>query len=260
VRKSIALLSAAAVLATLAIVSVAFAAQTASLEVKALPNKASTKKKLTPIRLEINVAIDETTGTQPSPLRKAVIRFNSGGTFNGRLFPKCSFSALQARGPRACPRGSKVGSGTATATARPVINLVNATVTVFNGQPKGGKPTVLLYNVPDISSPITVQGVVEKKSPSPCAQGGQCDYTLTFDVPPIPTLPGQPNASVLTVRTKTASVFVRKRKRVGGRVRRVKVPYIGAPKVCRGKWFAEGAFTFDSGQTITAPTSTTCRR
>jgi hypothetical protein len=260
VRKTIALLSGAA-LAALGIVAVAFAAQTASLEVKASPNKASkSKSKLQAIRLEINVGIDDDTGASPSPLTKAVIRFNEGGTFNGKLFPKCKFSELQTRGPSACPRGSKVGSGTATATARPVINLVNATVTVFNGEAKGGKPTVLLYNVPDISSPITVQGTVEKKSPSACGDGGRCDYTLTFDVPPIPTLPGQPNASVLTVRTKTSNVFVKKKKRVRGKRRTVKIPYIAAPRKCTGKWVAEGSFSFENGQTITTDTSTTCRK
>jgi hypothetical protein len=258
-RKTIALVS-AGVLAILGIVGIAFAAQTATLEVKAIPSKASTKKKVQPIRLEVNVAIDEDTGAQPSPLTKTVIRFNEGGQFNGKLFPKCRFSELQAEGPSACPRGSKVGSGTATATARPVINLVNAKVTVYNGETKNGVPTVILYNVPDISSPIAVQGTVEKKSPSACGDGGRCDYTLTFNVPPIPTLPGQPNASVLTVRTKTSNVFVKKKKRVKGKRRTVKIPYIGAPRVCKGKWVAEATFTFESGQTITSDTSARCSK
>jgi hypothetical protein len=259
VRKWIALAS--VLLVGLIGVAVAYAANTVTLEVKALPNKASTKKSIKPIRLAINIGIAETTGAQPSPLRKVVIRFNKGGTFNGKQFPKCKRSALEARGVRGCPKASIVGKGTAQASAKPIIDLVNAEVTILNGEPKGGVPTVLLYNVPDISSPIIVQGTVAKKSASACGDGGQCDYTLTFDVPDIPTLPNAPPASVLSVRTTTSNVFVRKRKRVRGRTRTVKIPYIGAPKECRGgKWHAESEVTFANGEKIKTPTSSSCRR
>jgi hypothetical protein len=261
VRKLKMTVLAVVVLGALIAAAVAFAAPTTTLEVKASPSKASkSKKKLRAIRLTINVAFSDPAAAQPPPLRKVVIRFNSGGTFNGKLFPKCKFSALQSQGPSACPRGSKIGSGTATASAKPVIDLVNAKVTVYNGEAKNGVPTVLLYNVPDISSPIAVQGTVEKKSASACGDGGRCDYTLTFNVPDIPTLPGQPNASVLTVKTTTQNVFVRKKKRVRGKRRTVKLPLIGAPTKCTGKWVAESNVTFADGTTATAKTSTGCKK
>lgn len=260
-RKLTALTLAFALLGALIAATVALAAVTTTLEVKALPNKASkSKKKLQPIRLAINVTFADAAAAQPPALRKVVIRFNEGGTYNGKLFPKCKFSALQSRGPKACPRGSKIGSGKATASAQPVIALVNATTTVFNGEPKGGVPTVLLYNVPDISSPITVQGTVEKKPASACGDGGRCDYTLNFNVPDIPTLPGQPNASVLTVNTTTSNVFVKKKKKVGGKQRTVKIPLIGAPVKCTGKWVAESNVTFADGSTASAKTSTSCKK
>ena len=118
-------------------------------------------------------------------------------------------------------------------------------MSIFNGQPKGGKPTIMLYNIPDISSPITLQGTVEKKSASSCAEGkGKCDYMLTFEVPNMPTLPNAPPASVLTVKTKTGGkVFVKKKKK--GKT--VKIPYIGAPKTCNGTWVADGSFTYTDG-------------
>jgi hypothetical protein len=189
-----------------------------------------------------------------------VIRFNEGGTYNGKLFPKCKFSSLQSKGPKACPSGSKIGTGTATASAQPVIALVNAKLTIYNGELKGGVPTVLLYAVPDISSPITIQGTVEKKSASACGDGGRCDYVLTFSVPDIPTLPGQPNASVLTTKTTTSSVFVKKKKKVRGKKRTVKIPLIGAPTKCTGKWVAESAVTFADGTTASAKTSAPCKK
>jgi hypothetical protein len=243
--------------ALLVMAAVAFGAVTTTLEVKPRPAKASSKKKVRPITLEINVSMADSAATQPPPLKQTVIRFNSGGQFNGKLFPKCSFSALQAKGPKACPSGSKVGSGSATASAKPIIDLVNAKITIFNGKPKGGVPTVLLYSVPDISSPITVEGTVQKKSPVSCANGaGKCDYVLTFDVPSIPTLPNAPPASILSVKTKTKQVFVKKKKHG----KKVKIPYIGAPKKCSGKWVADATFSFYDGQSSTTTTSFPCKK
>jgi len=237
--------------------TVAFGAVTTTLEVVPHPNKASTKKKVRPITLEINVTTADPAAAQPPPLKQVVIRFNRGGQFNGKLFPKCKFSALQAQGPKACPKGSKIGSGSAVASAKPIIDLVNAKTTIYNGAPKNGVPTVLLYNVPAISSPITVQGTVQKKAPVSCANGaGKCDYVLTFDVPQIPTLPNAPPASVLSVKTKTLSVFVKKKKHG----KKVKIPYIGAPKKCNGKWVADATFKFYDGQSSTSIASLPCKK
>jgi hypothetical protein len=256
VRKGIVLVS-VLVLSALVAVSVALAAVTTTLEVKATPNKASkSKKKLTPIRLTINVAFSDPAAPQPPYLKKVVIRFNEGGTYNGKLFPKCKKSALDARGPGGCPKGSKIGKGTATASAQPVIPLVNAKLTIFNGELKGGVPTVLIYAVPDISSPLSIEGTVKKGSKVSCGDGGKCDYVLTFSVPDIPTLPGQPNAAVLTTKTQTDNVFVKKKKR--GKT--VKIPLIGAPIKCTGKWVADSNVTFGDGSTASAKTSTSCKK
>jgi hypothetical protein len=260
VRTKIAL--AGVLLVALVVTSVALAAPTTTLVIKTTPNKASkSKKKLTPIRLGINVAFSDPAAPQPPPLRKVVIRFNEGGTYNGKLFPKCKASALLAKGPSACPKGSKIGSGTATASAQPVIALVNAKLTIFNGLPKGGLPTVVLYAVPDISSPLTIEGTVAKKPSTSCSGGaGKCDYVLTFDVPDIPTLPGQPNASVLTTNTTTSNVFIKKKKKVNGKKRTVKIPLIGAPVKCTGKWVADSSVTFADGSVATANTSAACKK
>jgi hypothetical protein len=256
VRKLIAL--AIAVAASLVVAAVAFAAVTTTFKVTASPSKASTKKKERAIALGVDIGITDPTLDQPPPLKKVVIRFNSGGKFNGAKFPKCSFAKLQAKGIKGCPKGSKVGTGKATASAKPIIDLVNAKMTIFNGQPKGGKPTVLLYNIPDISSPITLQGTLEKKSASSCADGkGKCDYTLTFEVPDLPTLPNAPPASVLTVKTKTGgNLFVKKKK---GR-KKVKIPYIGAPKKCNGTWVAEATINYKDGQTSQVASTASCKK
>jgi hypothetical protein len=241
--------------------AVALGAVTTTLEIKAIPNKASkSKKKLTPIRLAINVAFADPAAVQPPFLKRVVIRFNEGGTYNGKLFPKCKASAVVAKGPSGCPRGSKIGKGTATASAQPVIPLVKADITLFNGELKGGSPTVIIYAVPDISSPLAITGTVAKKPSVPCGDGGKCDYVLTFDVPDIPTLPNAPPASVLNVKTKTLNIFIKKKKRVHGKKRKVKIPYIGAPRKCTGKWYGEAQFTFASGEQNTSKASIPCKK
>jgi hypothetical protein len=250
-----------AVVASLVLAAIAFGAATTTLVVKASPSKASTKKKDRAVSLTVNVGFADPALPQPPPLQKVVIRIQKGGKYNGKLFPKCSQAKLDAKGRKGCPKGSYIGKGHATASAKPIIDLVNAAVYLFNGPIKSGSPTILLYSIPDISSPITVQGSVVKTAPTSCANGqGQCDYNIVFDVPDIPTLPNAPPASVLSVDTKTFKMFIKKKKRIHGKKRTVKIPLVGAPKKCTGKWVADSTVTFKDGQTATAVTTTPCKK
>jgi hypothetical protein len=246
--------------AAVTLAAVAYGALVQTFEVTPRPSKASKKHRPRSISLGIELSVRDDTGAKPSPLQRTVMRFNKGGQYNARYLPKCKAQALRSKGPSACPKRSRIGSGTATADARPVLANVKAKLTIFNGSRRKGADRVILYAVPEISSPITLVGEVKKKPK------GRYDYVLTFDVPPIPTLPGQPNASVTSVRTKTLRRIV-KRKRVRirrrGRVSRrtARVPLIAAPRSCKRKrWYAEGVFAYESGETITKVISTRCRR
>jgi hypothetical protein len=235
--------------------AVALAAPTTTLEVKAIPAKASTKKKVRPIQLAINTTYADAAAADqtPPPLRKVVIRFNKGGAFNGKFFAKCKRSVLETKGPSACKK-ARVGTGKTTASAKPFLPLVHANTTIYNGPGN----TILLYNAAvEVNVVVIVEGTVKKAAPTSCADGaGQCDYTLTFNIPPIPTLGSAPDVSVLSVNTKTLKVFVTKRKRG----KKVKIPYIGAPKECKGKWVADEQVTFADGSTATATTSAPCHK
>jgi hypothetical protein len=253
-----ALLAPAAAIIT--VVAVAYGALIQTFDVTPRPNKASKKHRPRSISLAIELGVRDDTGVKPSPLRKTVMRFNRGGQYNARYLPRCRHHVLRSKGPSACPKRSRIGSGTATADARPVLADVKAKLIIFNGGRSKGADRVILYAVPEISSPITLVGSVKKKPK------GRYDYVLIFDVPPIPTLPGQPNASVTSVQTKTFRKIVeRKRVRIKrhGRVSRrtVRVPLIAAPRRCkRGRWYAEGSFAYESGETIKRTISTPCRR
>ena len=75
--------------------------------------------------------------------------FPRGSVYNGARYPRCSVGTLDRLGPRGCPKGSIMGSGTGTATAdttitRPQITVVN-----------GGPDVVYFYTV--LNNPARVQ-------------------------------------------------------------------------------------------------------
>jgi hypothetical protein len=217
-------------------------------------NRASTKGHVRPITDHVDFTVADDAGAQPSPLRKVVTRHDAPVTFNGRFFPRCRLAALEDRGPAACPRGSRVGAGTATGSARPLVANVAARLTLFNGDLRARIPSVLIYVKPELGAPFTVVDVIEKQRDG--------TYTDNVEIPPIPTVPGQPNAATTSVHLKTLKVFVKRkvRKRKAGRLatKTVKLPYIGAPKVCNGQWTYTGEFTFGSGETRKLSTNQRC--
>jgi hypothetical protein len=218
--------------------SAAHAAVTQSVDFTAKVVKADKNKKRGGLTLRTTLRISDDTGTKPPPLTRTVLRFPKGAVVNARYFKQCSRSALETRGPNSCPSGSKIGSGTARADARPIVGDVDSKITLFNGKPAGGSPTILIYAVPDISSPITLQGVLQFQ------RSGRYGYVLDVPVPPIPTLPGQPNASVVFFDATTLDRTVRRRGR--------RLHYIEGPVVCNGTFlFLDGSFSYEGGITNT---------
>jgi hypothetical protein len=200
--------------------------------------KGEKKKRQGGLTLRTTLNVKDDTGAKPPPLTNTTLRFPRGAVVNARYFKKCSRTALETRGPKGCPAASKIGKGTSRADARPIIGNVNAKITMYNGKPVGGSPTILIYAVPDISSPITIQGVLKYQ------RSGPYGYVLDVPVPPIPTLPGQPNASVTFFDATTIDRTVRRKGR--------KIHYIEGPIVCNGTFLLlDGAFSYEGGLTNT---------
>ena len=135
---------------------------------------------------------------------------------------------------------------------------MNAKLTLFNGRAEGRSPDGHLYDVPDISSPMTIVGTVKKK-PTVVVRERPGQVRLrrcTFDVPDIPTLPDAPHASVITSKTKTDKVFVKKKK--NGKT--VKIPLIGAPNKCTGKWVADSELHLRRRSTANAESTASCKK
>jgi hypothetical protein len=202
---------------------VARAAVVHSVDFTAKVVRSDRRKRRGGLTLRTVLRISDDTGAKPPPLTRTLLRFPKGAVVNARYFRRCSREALERNGPRGCPSGSRIGRGTSRADARPIVASVNARITLFNGQPRDGNPTVLIHAIPDLSSPITIEGVLRYQ------RSGPYGYILDVPVPPIPTLPGQPNASVTFFDATTLARTVRRRGR--------RIHYIEGPVVCNGTFF-----------------------
>jgi hypothetical protein len=106
------LVAALAATAVLAVGTTAIAqAPEATLSVKTSPAKAGTKKKPKSEKLQLTITNNNTKRSA------SALDIKSPGTIvvSGKGFPKCSQATLENDGKSACPKKSKVGSGTASA-------------------------------------------------------------------------------------------------------------------------------------------------
>jgi hypothetical protein len=247
-RKLLALASAA--LGLLALTGVALAGeagpsptgQVQGLEVTHSPSKASKKKKPKGAKVKIVITLRKADGTKPSPTVDTIVTLPRGMGLNYKDFPTCTQQILQSRGPSGCPSKSKVGTGRLEADASPVLAKVGGTVTAFNGKNR----TYLLYVVPEISSPLVIPGKLSGR-------------TLDFDVPLVPTLPGQPNAT-LTYFEVTTGAKIKKTKRVRGKRKRVTINYLENPTRCSGGYEWKLDFGYENGERLAPTDSAPCAR
>jgi hypothetical protein len=221
----------------LAFAALAYAAVQVAFNASVSPNKANK-----PAGLKTHIASSDPAADQPPVMNRIVIKLNAGGKFNGSKFPKCKLSALNSKGPKGCPSGSKIGTGTGLGYAKPVVtDPVNAKLTIFNGGSQ-----IFVYVFPDLGPTfVTVGKIIHKKT-------GPFDYTLDFTIPPIKTLPSAPDAAVGTVDTNTPKKTIKK----GGK----KLALIVTPKKCAGTWKAEGDFYFRTGEKVVTPVSEKCKK
>jgi len=223
----------------LVLASAAYAAVTVSFSATMKPSKANK-----PAGLYVDIKSSDPAAEQPPIMNRIVIKFDRGGKFNPSKFKRCKLASLQARGPKGCPSGSKIGTGNGIGMAKPVVtDPVNGRLTLFNGTKVGGRDTVFVYVFPDLGPTFVSVGKISKS-------GGR--YTLDFNIPPIKTLPSAPDASVVSVKTKTPVKRVKKGKR--------RFYLIIAPKTCKGTWKGTGTFYFTTGETKTVPFSQKCKR
>jgi hypothetical protein len=226
-----------AVVAPLAIAVVAQAAVVDSVDFTAKVKRISKTSGAYSLRTVIKTNDDS--GNVPPPLNKVVLRFPKGPRVNAKYFKTCDKSKLEhAQVVSGCPRASILGKGTANAAVGPAgggpaVVTVGAKITLFNGKPAGGNPSIIIFAEPDIKPNYVIEGHLKRG-------GGPYGYVLDTDLPAFSSLSTLANASVLsfdaTVKDKTAKRGHRK------------VHYIEGPLLCNNTYFLmDGLLGYENG-------------
>jgi hypothetical protein len=120
------------IVAIAAFTAIAIAAPTsaqtpgATMEVKVTPTKAGTKKKPKNSKIQLSVVNGDTTRT----MSKLVITTAKSFKFAAKGLTRCDEDELEASGPSACPKASRVGKGVAEALVG--VNGPNPTPLTFD--------------------------------------------------------------------------------------------------------------------------------
>jgi len=243
-------LLAMAVAAFFGLSTVAQAAINGSLEIKLTPGGAGTAKKPKGQTLTYHVKLGTDDGTSPPTTKDTTVSFGTGIRYNGNKFPTCTLAKLNSTGPSSCPKGSKVGTGSAVALVggspgEPAPTTTETLkVTAYNGP--GGK-TYLLYLDGDTPANIkqAIEGTLQTAS-------GDFGYSLTVTIPanlqqPVPGLFAPlVDFQVKTGGTLTKTKTVTKRRR-GKRVKvkvKTKTNYIETIGCTGGQWKFGQTFNF----------------
>ena len=172
----------------------------------------------------------------PFATKEAVIHFDKALIFSPKKFKTCSAAKVQAS-ETSCPKGSKVGSGSAVGTA--IGQTSNLKVSAFNG-PKGK----LMLHV-TASTPLQIDAVIQASLKK---DKGKYGSKL---VVPIPENLQQPVPGVFA----TLKQFVTSVKATSKGV-----PYVGLASCPKSKKLSfKGDFTFTDGTTLSATDTVKCK-
>lgn len=189
----------------------------------------------------------------PGTVARATILFPHGPRVNGALFPSCNPQRLlRQRGrPSACPRGSRIGGGTALGTS-PSFEGVNERLTVdlYNG-PRGRSILMYLRGL----NPVAISGMINA-SFTPL-RGGRWGYRLSLRVPEnLQEISPDILASLLRFTTRVGGTV---RVRQGGRtVRRGYIEVLACPPGALVP--VRGTFGFRDGSSAATDSYIACGR
>ena len=147
------------------------------------------------LRFEVRFTGDEPSGV-PSAVRHALLSFPAGLTLAIPQLSSCSGPRLRARGAGGCSPRADLGSGHAQVVAPLGSQTLSEAITlaVFLGPPRNLQSTVEILG----------QGLTpfdERVLLSGSTLSGQAPYgeELEMSIPPIPTLPLEPDASMASI-------------------------------------------------------------
>jgi hypothetical protein len=236
--RKVALFCAALVAGALGVTAVAMAIQgTQTISVSTTATRAGTKAKPRSVsQLTVVTATTPVAGEPPFSTGRAVIRFDKNLVFGSAKFPGCAKAVVEQDDSK-CPAGSKVGTGSATASLS-IGQVVHPTITAYNGP--GGKHIFLLLKEPTFQINAALDGTLKTDT-------GKFGRKLDVAIPP-----NLQNVGGIIV---TLTQFTTK---VGGT--RSGVPYVGLKGCTGGKLNYSGQFFYSDGTSKTATATSNCRR
>jgi len=176
----------------------------------------------------------------PAPVRNTVVHLPAGLSFHMQSVSTCSHAGV-SRG--SCPASSRVGAGSDVAVAHLGSQTLSetASASAYRGPNQGGHPTLLIASqgLTPLIERVVITAVLQRDRPP-------YGLELQMSVPPIPTLPTEPNASILRF-TLTIG---------GGHGPR---GVVQTPHSCPAGGFPFGAdFTFTDGSTASSTATARC--
>jgi hypothetical protein len=200
------------------------------------PTKKGTKTHPANVKLSVELITQPAAGDPAFATKSTVVHFDKNLKFGGKYLKSCSAAQVLADDTK-CPKGSKVGSGSATGTALGLTE--NLTVTAYNG-PTGNKLELLV----DGTAPLQIHSVIEGKL---LTDSGKFGKKLSVAIPENLQQPA-PGAFATLTDFKTVVKGTGTKKR----------PYIGLAGCTKKKLNYKTDFVFTDDSTSTATTTSKC--
>jgi hypothetical protein len=165
------------------------------------PTSASITPSLSPDRLGARTSLTLTihyTGGEfgvPSPVRSSVLRLPAGMSLDIPRLRSCAAARLRAIGASGCSAGSRLGGGHALVEAHAGSQTIteNVLLSAFLGPPRNLEPTfeILAQGYTPLDERVVFSGrVLPDRAPY--------GEALAMSFPPVPTLPMESDASIVT--------------------------------------------------------------
>jgi hypothetical protein len=251
---------AAALCACLLVVTTARAGTSATLNAAFNPNRLGQRSTLD---FGFSFSFAAPAEPVPPPLTQIELRYpnNLGIALSGLGLATCTAQILEVSGPAGCSRNAVMGHGQALTgiVLGSTIITESAPITVVRAPDEEGRIELLFYaeGTTPVTSRIVFPGLL---LPASAPFGG----LVSIGVPLVPTLPGAPYISVISLQATLGPIGVTYYEKVGGRTLAYQPKGILLPPTCPGGGFPFAAeFRFlnnTAAQTHTAIPCPAARR
>jgi hypothetical protein len=245
----------APVLACVCLPGVANASQSASLQVRFIPERLGQGT-----TVELSAQIAAPAGRVPSPLTELDVRYprELGFAVSGLGLATCSQARIETDGPEACPAESWMGHGSALAeipTSQEVVQET-ADLAIVRAPNQGGHLALLFYasGATPVSAEFAFPGLL-------LAGPDQGHESINISVPLVLGLPGSPDVSVVGLHATLGPRGLVYYEHVHGKLVAYKPQGILLPNHCpRGGFAFAAEFAFQDGGHTSARTTVPCPR